>query len=106
MTPLAVLCCPSVAVSRLPNDSRRTLESGIAVPIRVRAFRGFTPRLNMTSEVKCCSTHSVELLSLQFVLVEMTGEAELCQDGYRSLSAQTACHHPAPPIALAALERT
>lgn len=74
--------------------------------MRVRAFRGFTPWLNITSEVKCCSSHSVELLSLQFVLVEMTGEAELCQDSYRSLSAVTVCHYPAPPIALAALKQT
>ncbi|TNN82440.1 hypothetical protein EYF80_007275 [Liparis tanakae] len=36
-------------------------------------------------------------------LWEMIGEAELCQDGYRSLSAMTACHYPALPIASAVL---
>lgn len=73
------------------------------VLIRVKAFNGFTPRLNISSEVECFTTHSVETLSLQFVLVEMTGEAELCQDSYRSLSAMTACHYPALPIASAVL---
>lgn len=71
------------------------------VLIGVKALRGFTPLLNISSKVKCLSTHSVEPLSLQFVLAEMTGEAELCQDSYRSLSAMTACHYPTPPIASA-----
>lgn len=79
------------------------LESEIPVQIRVKAFSGFTPRLNISSEVECFTTHSVEPLSLQFVLVEMTGEAELCQDSYRSLSAMTACQYPALPIASAVL---
>lgn len=82
------------------------LKSKTGVRLRLKAFTGLTPQLNISSEVKCSSTQSAELLSLHFVLVEMTGEAELCQDSYRSLSALTACHYPALPIASAALRQT
>lgn len=93
------MCVEIVNYGLCSTSSSGFVKSQTLCPIRVKVLRGFTPQLNISSKVKCFSTHSVEPLSLHFVLVEMTGEAELCQDSYRSLSAMTACHCPTPPIA-------